>query len=377
MQTRELFSQFSPFAFGMFYLIVIAAIAAFVAGLARHLLRYRRGRPAGVPVDWRGGLRRMLDDVVTHRTLSRRDPYAGTAHKLIFFGFATLFIGTSTITLEYDIVKPLTGLTFWKGWFYLGFSLVMDIAGLMLIAGLVMMIARRAWFGLAKLDYVRRYRGDTAPLPRATAWKIEDWIFLVTLLLIALDAILGRAHQALLIVGPVVLAMAFISHEKTRYLGDPLYPADILYARQILDLLPLLARERPWTMAAVVAGAIGGIALFVTALVLWRRKKPLAWRGRLLRLVVALPVLASFASMMDYSTFSWMRDRLRIVPMMWDQKENYSHNGFAAAFILNVPMADVAKPKGYSKKAIQSIAAGPAVSVPADAPDIIIVMNES
>ena len=212
---------------------------------------------------------------------------------------------------------------------------------------------------------------STAQMP---GWST---VLIFVLLLIALDAILGRAHQALLIVGPVVLAMAFISHEKTRYLGDPLYPADILYARQILDLLPLLARERPWTMAAVVAGAIGGIALFVTALVLWRRKKPLAWRGRLLRLVVALPVLASFASMMDYSTFSWMRDRLRIVPMMWDQKENYSHNGFAAAFILNVPMADVAKPKGYSKKAIQSIAAGPAVSVPADAPDIIIVMNES
>lgn len=193
MQTRELFSQFSPFAFGMFYLIAIAAMAAFVVGLAQHILRYRRGRPAGVPIDWRGGLRRMLDDVVTHRTLSRRDPYAGAAHRLIFFGFATLFVGTSTITLEYDIVKPLTGQTFWKGWFYLGFSLVMDIAGVMLIAGLVMMIARRAWFGLAKLDYVRRYRGDTAPLPRATAWKVEDWVFLVTLLLIALSGFLQEA----------------------------------------------------------------------------------------------------------------------------------------------------------------------------------------
>jgi phosphoglycerol transferase MdoB-like AlkP superfamily enzyme len=92
---------------------------------------------------------------------------------------------------------------------------------------------------------------------------------------------------------------------------------------------------------------------------------------------VALPILASFASIMDYSTFSWVRDRLQIVPMMWDQKENYSHNGFAAAFILNVPMADVAKPKGYSKKAIRSIAPTVAVSVPPDAPDIIIVMNES
>jgi phosphoglycerol transferase MdoB-like AlkP superfamily enzyme len=131
-------------------------------------------------------------------------------------------------------------------------------------------------------------------------------------------------------------------------------------------------------MAAVVAGVIAGVALFVSALVLWGRKRTkLGWHGRVLRLAVALPVLATFASIMDYSTFSWLRDRLGISPIMWDQKENYSHNGFAAAFILNVPMADVAKPAGYSKKAIQSIASEPGISIPSDAPDIIIVMNES
>lgn len=193
MQTREVFSQFSPFAMGMFYLIAIAAMAAFVVGLARHLLRYRRGRPAGVAVDWRGGLLRMLTDVATHRTLARRDPYAGIAHRLIFFGFATLFVGTSIITLEYDIVEPLTGRTFWKGWFYLIYSLVMDVAGVMLIVGLAMMIGRRAWFGLARLDYVRRYRGDTQPLPRAVAWKVEDWVFLVSLLLIAVTGFVQEA----------------------------------------------------------------------------------------------------------------------------------------------------------------------------------------
>jgi phosphoglycerol transferase MdoB-like AlkP superfamily enzyme len=203
-------------------------------------------------------------------------------------------------------------------------------------------------------------------------------VLLFALLLIALDAAFGRAHQALLIVGPLVLAMAFISHEKARYLGDPLYPVDFLYARQIVDLLPLLARDRPWMMAAVVIGTIAGVGIFVAMLVLWhRRKTRLPWRGRVLRLVVALPLLATFASVMDYSTFSWLRDRLRIIPMMWDQKENYSHNGFAAAFILNVPMADVAKPNGYSRKAVQGIPSTTAISVPPDAPDIIIVMNES
>ena len=198
MQTREVFSQFSSLAMGTFYLIAVAARAAFVVGLPRQVWRYSRGRPAGVPVDWPGGLRRMLDDVVTHRTLARRDPYAGLAHRLIFFSFATLFVGTSIITLEYDIVEPLTGMTFWKGWFYLAFSLVMDVAGAMLIVGLVMMIGRRAWFGLAKLDYVRRYRGDVAPLPRAVAWKVEDWVFLVSLLLIAVSGFVQEAARLVL-----------------------------------------------------------------------------------------------------------------------------------------------------------------------------------
>ena len=198
MQTREIFSQTSSFALGIFYLIAVAAMAAFAAGLVRHILRYRRGRSAGVSADWRAGLLRMIDDVITHRTVSRRDPYAGTAHRLIFFGFATLFVGTSIITLEHDIVLPLTSLTFWKGWFYLIFSLVMDVAGVMLIVGLVMMLGRRGWFKLTKLDYVRHYRGDTQPQPRAVAWRVEDWVFLVVLLLIALSGLVQEAVRLII-----------------------------------------------------------------------------------------------------------------------------------------------------------------------------------
>src|SRR5690606_7730325 len=89
---------------------------------------------------------------------------------------------------------------------------------------------------------------------------------------------------------------------------------------------------------------------------LWRRHMPaLTYKGRLARLVLTLPLLAFFASLMDYASFSWTRDRLQIIPMMWDQKENYNSNGFALAFALNVPMAHVTAPKGYSEKAIDAI----------------------
>jgi hypothetical protein len=78
---------------------------------------------------------------------------------------------------------------------------------------------------------------------------------------------------------------------------------------------------------------------------------------RVARLAVAVPALAFFVSIMDYATFSWVRDRLQIVPIMWDQKENYASNGFAIAFALNVPMAKVAAPPGYTDKVLDAIQA--------------------
>jgi phosphoglycerol transferase MdoB-like AlkP superfamily enzyme len=62
---------------------------------------------------------------------------------------------------------------------------------------------------------------------------------------------------------------------------------------------------------------------------------------------------------------------------MWDQKENYTFNGFTLAFALNLPMANVPTPAAYSARAIGDIPGFPAASVPADKPDIIIVMSES
>jgi len=83
--------------------------------------------------------------VLTHRTIERRDPAAGRAHRLIFYGFALLFLGTATITLQYDILDPLFGVRFWQGGFYLIFSLVLDVAGVALVGGLIYMMYRRGW----------------------------------------------------------------------------------------------------------------------------------------------------------------------------------------------------------------------------------------
>ncbi|MEO5325511.1 LTA synthase family protein [Mesorhizobium sp. CC13] len=204
-------------------------------------------------------------------------------------------------------------------------------------------------------------------------------VALFALLLVGLDALLGRPHNGLLIVAPLALLLAFIGHQKSLYLGDPLYPTDFLYARQIVELMPLLVRERPLTGIGIAVGIVAGISLLVFAWRYWRRRMPaLSFWARISRLAIAIPALAFFVSIMDYATFSWTRDRLQIIPMMWDQKENYNSNGFAIAFALNVPMAKVNAPHGYSAKAIDAIARTDVVaSLPEEKPDIIVVMSES
>lgn len=204
-------------------------------------------------------------------------------------------------------------------------------------------------------------------------------IILFALIMIGLDAVLGRSHQSLMVMAPLTLSLAFVGHQKSLYLGDPLYPTDFLYARQIFALLPLLVRERPMTGVAMVVGIVLALSLLVFGWRHWRRRVPaLSHKGRLARLTLAVPLLAFFVSIMDYATFSWTRDRLQIIPMMWDQKENYASNGFALAFALNVPMAHVTAPAGYSERTISAIARPDvAATMPDEKPDIIMVMSES
>ena len=180
--TRILFEAFSAAEVRLFYLLGYAAIAVFCYGVYVQIRKYRRG--AALRLD--GGLwprfGAMLSSVFKGRTVDRRDPAAGAAHRLIFYGFVLLFAGTATITLEYDILEPLFGIRFWHGEFYLVFSLVLDVAGVSLIAGLLYMMYRRGWMRLPKLDYARPDRAPGDPDFNRPQYRREDWAFLWLLL---------------------------------------------------------------------------------------------------------------------------------------------------------------------------------------------------
>ncbi|MCP3023949.1 heterodisulfide reductase-related iron-sulfur binding cluster [Cupriavidus basilensis] len=182
--TRVLFEGFSSPAIVLFYLVGFAAIGVFCYGTYVQIRKYRRGQPLGAPLEIGKRFMQMCRTVASHRTIARRDPAAGRAHRLIFYGFALLFIGTATITLEYDITGKLFGLRFWHGKFYLWFSLVLDCAGVAMIAGLVYMMIRRGWIKPPKLDYTRPDRKPGEPGYDRSGYRREDWAFLWALIVI-------------------------------------------------------------------------------------------------------------------------------------------------------------------------------------------------
>jgi Fe-S oxidoreductase len=183
--TRILFEAFSAAEVRIFYLLGYAAIAVFCYGVYVQIRKYRRGAALRLEGGLWSRMTSMAASVLNGRTVSRRDSAAGAAHRLIFYGFMLLFAGTATITLEYDILEPLFGIRFWHGEFYLVFSLILDVAGAALIAGLAFMMYRRGWLRLPKLDYARPDRMPGDPDFNRPQYRREDWAFLWILLIIA------------------------------------------------------------------------------------------------------------------------------------------------------------------------------------------------
>jgi hypothetical protein len=146
-----------------FYLLSVAALGVFFYGGYVKLRKYRQGRQEPEERLTLKGIRRAVFPILFNRTVLQRDPYAGLAHLCVFWGFAGLFVATLLVLVENDIVQPLAPQwSFLKGDFYLLFSWLADLCGLLLLVGLLLFMLRRGLFRLPQLRY--RAREDAAAL---------------------------------------------------------------------------------------------------------------------------------------------------------------------------------------------------------------------
>lgn len=144
METREILWNVGSASRIALNVLMVLPFAFIAFGLARRVRAWRAGLPEDRFGDWGRRLRSALGKSVFHGRIVRRNKlYAGIMHALIFGGFIILLIGTIIVAIEDDIAVPLLGESFYHGWFYLGYKLVVNTGGVMVIVGVLMAFYRR------------------------------------------------------------------------------------------------------------------------------------------------------------------------------------------------------------------------------------------
>jgi Fe-S oxidoreductase/nitrate reductase gamma subunit len=180
LETREIYRNF-PFALEViFYVVAFSTIGFFLYGFYLKYRKYRQGKEAGRFNNLVQRFMKAAAIMAKNSTVFKNDRFAGMAHWLIFWGFVVLFIGTVIVAFDYDILRHLN-LKLLQGKFYLGYSLVLDVFGVLFLAGLVMMMSRRAR-KLPQLDYTRNDLKEEQY--NRKGYALDDKIFLWLLFLI-------------------------------------------------------------------------------------------------------------------------------------------------------------------------------------------------
>jgi Fe-S oxidoreductase/nitrate reductase gamma subunit len=140
--TREIYWNVGHGVVLPMYLLVIAACAIMVWGFWQRLAVWQQGKPLD-RCDRKGErIKRMLGEALGQSRVVRVKE-GGLPHSLFFWGFMILFVGTLLIMLQADFMAPVLDMNILSGPFYLGFSLILDLAGLLALLMLFWLLYRR------------------------------------------------------------------------------------------------------------------------------------------------------------------------------------------------------------------------------------------
>ena len=187
-RTREVFWHLPGWAEALWYLLAVASVVVFAYGFLKPYLKYRSGRGGNVPPlrELPLRVREALRITISHVTIARRDRYAGLAHAGIFYGFITLLVGTVVLAIDTDVTEPIFGWRFFTGDFYVTYSFVLDVLGIVFLAGVLAMMIRRGIIRPRKLSYERPDRPAGDAHFNRRVYRIGDWVFVGGLLYLLL-----------------------------------------------------------------------------------------------------------------------------------------------------------------------------------------------
>ena len=149
--TREIFWNVGSAARILPYVLGFIVLVIFAYGLIRRIRLWRIGKPEN-RLDH---IFKRIGSLFSFGFLHRRtikELYPGIMHLFLFWGFFILFLGTFLIFVQEDFTKLLFDEVFIYGNFYLIFSFVLDLFGLLAIIGVVLLAFRRYVLKPDRLD---------------------------------------------------------------------------------------------------------------------------------------------------------------------------------------------------------------------------------
>ena len=174
--TREVFGNLGYTSKVVFYVLAFLSTGIFAWGVWRRVKLWRRGRPDDTPIDWRAAFENLRTRALAQRSLRGARPKASLAHRILFWGFLALFIGTILIGIEHYgaalFGRKATEPLFHKGVYYVIYEITLDTFGLLMIGGAV-------WFA-------RRRMGGESSMEHRTA----DWLVLGSLIVLGVTGYL-------------------------------------------------------------------------------------------------------------------------------------------------------------------------------------------
>ena len=180
--SRPLFEGIGPLGRVIFYSLAALSTAVFAWGIWCKVGKYRTGRPAGRRAMIRANLAGRLRSIGKGASVARGNRSSGTAHFLMFWGFAAAFMATVILTVDTDVVRNVSRLvaghqdSFFHGTFFIVYTFVVDTMGFAFLVSVLYMAVRRGVLRPHQLDYTRA--GTPAGSYSRKPMVEGDWLFL-------------------------------------------------------------------------------------------------------------------------------------------------------------------------------------------------------